>query len=284
MQLGARTTTIVFATDDPNTGLWRVPAGGGRPAALTTPDASQRKNDHAFPSMLPGGRGVLFTITAAGRAGDAQVAVLDLRTGQWKTLVRGASQAEYVDVSTASGRAPIAGSGQGGYLIYAAAGALRAVRFDPVRLEVLGDPVTVVDDVMTKASGGANTSCAVGHARYAGRDMQRRGRSLWVDRATRNRPGLRQFLQARLRPGTRGGRRPTRATNLDQIMRDTMRRPTFAPGMDIPHLARDVRITSVHPSGAKRYVQSADGPHSRAADGTRPAMADAPGRNGRRRL
>ena len=43
-----------------------------------------------------------------------------------------------------------------GHLIFAAAGALRAVRFDPVRLEVLGDPVTVVDHVMMKPTGAAN--------------------------------------------------------------------------------------------------------------------------------
>ena len=44
----------------------------------------------------------------------------------------------------------------GGYLIYAASGALRAVRFDPVRLEVLGDSVTVVERVMIKPNGAAN--------------------------------------------------------------------------------------------------------------------------------
>ena len=60
--------TIVFATNDPSTGLWRVSADGGEPTVLTTPDAAQRESDHGFPSLLPGGRGVLFTITAAGQA------------------------------------------------------------------------------------------------------------------------------------------------------------------------------------------------------------------------
>jgi hypothetical protein len=109
------------------------------------PDAAQRGSDHGFPSVLPGGRGVLFTITAAGSADNAEVAVLDLKTGQRKTLVRGGSQAEYVD--------PSGGTGQAGYLIYAAAGTLRAVRFDPARLKVLGDPVTVVEQVMIKPTG-----------------------------------------------------------------------------------------------------------------------------------
>ena len=94
----------MFATDDPSTGLWRVSADGGEPTVLTTPDAAQRESDHAFPSVLPGGRGVLFTITAAGQADNAQVAVLDLKTGQRKTLIRGGSQAEYVDPSAGTGR------------------------------------------------------------------------------------------------------------------------------------------------------------------------------------
>ena len=101
-----------------------------------------------FPSVLPGSRGVLFTIAAAGQADNAQVAVLDLRTGRWKTLVRAGSQAEYVDRS--------ADPTEGGFLIYAAGGALRAVRFDPVALEVRGDPVTVLEQVMMKPSGAAN--------------------------------------------------------------------------------------------------------------------------------
>ena len=140
--------TIVFATDDPATGLLRVSADGGTPTLLTTPDTAQHEEDHLFPSVLPGGHGVIFTVSAAGRADSAQVAVLDLRTGHRKTLVRGANQAEYV--------APPAGSTQTGYLVYAVAGGLRAVGFDPVRLELLGDPVTVVDRMMTKRSGATN--------------------------------------------------------------------------------------------------------------------------------
>ena len=97
--------SIVFATNDPSTGLWRVSADGGEPTVLTTPDAAKRESDHAFPSMLPGARGVLFTITDAGQANNAQVAVLDLKTGQRKTLVRGASQAEYVDPSAGTEQA-----------------------------------------------------------------------------------------------------------------------------------------------------------------------------------
>ena len=73
------------------------------------------EGDHWFPFMLPNGRGVLFTI-ASERPDAAQIAVLDLRTGQHKTLINGGSDAKYVS---------------SGHLVYVAAGTLRAVRFDP---------------------------------------------------------------------------------------------------------------------------------------------------------
>ena len=175
--------TIVFATADPRTGLWRVSADGGESTVLTMPDATERGSDHGFPSVLPGGRGVLFTITAAGSAESADVAVLDLKTGQRKTLVRGGSQAEYVDPS---------GGTQAGYLIYAAAGTLRAVRFDPDRLEVLGDPVTVLDRVMIKSTGAANYAVSrQGTLFYVpgGVSVQMSPRSLvWVDRKGHEEP------------------------------------------------------------------------------------------------
>ena len=83
-------------------------------------------------SVLPGNRGVLFTVTKVGQGENPDVAVLDLKTGQRKTLVPGGSQAEYV---------------RSGHMVYAAAGALLAVRFDLARLEVLSDPVQVVERV-----------------------------------------------------------------------------------------------------------------------------------------
>jgi serine/threonine-protein kinase len=140
---------IVFAVADPRTGLLSVPAGGGEPKVLTHADTAKGEATHAFPFVLPGDRAVLFTIfsSANNTLDNAQVAVLDLKTGQQKTLIRGATDAAYVASST---------MGQAGYLIYAASGSLRAVRFDPARLEVVGDAVPVVEQVMTTPAGEAN--------------------------------------------------------------------------------------------------------------------------------
>ena len=79
------------------TGLQRVAAAGGPTTVLTRPDRAQGEADHLWPEMLPGGRAVLFTITAlTGGLDAAQVAVLDLQTGTRKILVRGGSHAHYV--------------------------------------------------------------------------------------------------------------------------------------------------------------------------------------------
>ena len=73
------------------------------------------------------------------------MAVLDLRTGTQKTLLRGGSQAQFVP---------------SGHLVYAAAGTLRAVAFDLDRLEVIGTPVPVLPQVVTLPTGVAEFDIA----------------------------------------------------------------------------------------------------------------------------
>jgi len=259
--------TIVFATNDPRTGLWRVSAEGGEPTALTTLDATERGSDHAFPSVLPGGRGVLFTITAAGQEDNAEVAVLDLKTGRRKTLIRGGSQPEFVD--------PSGGTEQIGYLVYAAAGTLRAVRFDPTRLEVLGDPVTVVEPVSIKPTGAANYAVSrQGTLFYVpnGVSVQMAPRSLvWVDRKGREEPinaPPRPYGYARISPdGTRVVLGITDQESNDiwiwDLERQTLRRLTFAPGSDSLAFwtpdSRRIIFTSDRSGVLNLYSQAADG-------------------------
>ena len=88
---------IYLATTSLATGLQRVPAVGGTPEVLTRPDRTRGEADHVWPEMLPGAREVLFTIVAqSGGPEGSQVAILDLRTGTQKIILRGASHAQYV--------------------------------------------------------------------------------------------------------------------------------------------------------------------------------------------
>ncbi len=84
--------TIIFATQSP--GLWRVPADGGEPEELTSPDLEQ--GDHRWPEILPGSEAVLFTIIDESSVDNAQIAVLSLDSGETKVLVPGGSNPRYV--------------------------------------------------------------------------------------------------------------------------------------------------------------------------------------------
>ena len=126
--------TIVFATAR-NGGLWRVPAAGGTPEALTTPQTGEYS--HRLPHMLPGGRAVIFTISkGANLWDDTQIVVRSLETGKQTVLVTGGSDGRYVP---------------SGHLIYVRLGTLMAVPFDPVRLAVIGGATGVIDGVMQAA-------------------------------------------------------------------------------------------------------------------------------------
>jgi serine/threonine-protein kinase len=257
--------TIVYATNDPNTGLWRVSADGGEPMLLTTPDAARHEADHAFPSVLPSGRGVLFTIVGTGEANTSQVAFLDVTTGRRKTLVSG-SQAEYVDMSRGAGEAA-------GYLTYAADGAVRAVPFDPVRLEALGTPALIAERVLMKPRGAANYAASrAGTLLYMiGRADQTTPRSLvWVDRKGHEEPigaPLRAYGTPRLSPdGTRVAAEVYGDQNTDiwiwDFARKTLRRLTFEPGGN--------GMSVWTPDGRAIIYESGNPPNlfRRAADGT----------------
>jgi serine/threonine-protein kinase len=220
--------TIIVATGNLTTGLQRIAATGGPMTVLTRPDRAQGEADHLWPEMLPGGRGVLFTITrVTGGLDAAQVAVLDLRTGARKVLVRGGSDAHYVS---------------SGHLVYGAAGTLRAVLFDLARLETRGTSVPVVPAVVTTPAGAVD---AVG-ARDGTLAYVPGGVAggvphmlVWVDRQGRETPIAappRAYRHARLSPdGTRIAL-DVRDQEDDiwvwDIARQTLTRLTVDPGMN----------------------------------------------------
>jgi serine/threonine-protein kinase len=250
---------------------------------LSKPDVSQREGDHFFPFVLPGGRAVLFTITAPGQVENAQVALLDVKTGNHKTLIRGGSNAEYVET---------------GHLVYAAAGSLRAVRFDLARLEVQSDPFPVVERVTVSNTGAANYAIAR-HGTLVfvpgGAGIQTPPRSLvWVNRQGREEPikaPPRAYTVPRLSPdGTRVALEIRDLENdiwIWDLARQTLTRLTFDPALDqAPVWTPDGRrVIFASPRGGppNLFAHAADGtgaderlttstvaqlPNSAAPDGT----------------
>ena len=167
---------IVFATPS-SRGLLRVPAVGGEPELITSVDAERGETDHFWPEVLPTGDAVLFTAWN-GSDETSTIAVVSLKTGERKDLVPGGSSPRYSPT---------------GHIVYAVAGTLRAVAFDLSRLEVIGNPVPVLENVTTKASSGAanfslsqNGSLLYVSGTGAGSGAPRS--LVWVDREGREEP------------------------------------------------------------------------------------------------
>jgi serine/threonine-protein kinase len=112
---------MIYFSPAVTTGLHRIPAARGVPEVLTT--LEEGEFSHWWPEVLPGGKAVLFTMWKITLS-DTCVAVLSLETGQWRTLLNGASHARY---------AP------SGHLLYAQSGTLMAAPFDIEQLKV-GEP------------------------------------------------------------------------------------------------------------------------------------------------
>ena len=168
--------SIIFTQE--GDGLARVSSDGGVPETLTTPDRENREKTHRFPSALPGGKAVLFTHASADidSFDQAAIAVLSLETGEHRILVERGSSPHY---------------SSSGHLVYARAGAIVAVPFDVVELEVTGPPVTVLEGVaMNPIAGNAEMSLSsTGHLLYApGGAFLPPHRIVWVDRNGQTEP------------------------------------------------------------------------------------------------
>src|SRR6185436_17009558 len=172
-------------------------------------------------------------------------------------LVRGGSHAHYVS---------------SGHLVYAAAGALRAVPFDLTRLETRGTPVTVVPDVVTTIKGGVNAVVAEdGTLASILGTVEGTPRTLvWVDRQ-----GLETPIPAPPRPYLLPALSPD-ATRVavfanDQqhdlwlwdLGRTTLTRLTSAPGVDVVQVwtpdSRRLIFTSERAGVRNLFWQAADG-------------------------
>jgi hypothetical protein len=225
---------------------------------LTTHDRGRVEADHLWPEFLPGAQAVLFTILASsGGLDNAQVAVLDLRTGAYMPLLLGGHHAHYVPT---------------GHLVYGAAGTLRAVPFDLGRREVTGPPVLILDSIMTTVTGGINVTVAnAGTLAYEpGRGSVDTERSLvWVDRMGREEPlptPLRRYFYPRISPdGTRVAldiRDQAQDIWIWDFARQTLTRFTFDPTPDLYPVwtpdGRRLAFASDRAGPRNLYSQAAD--------------------------
>jgi Tol biopolymer transport system component len=221
--------TILFGTSNTATGLQRVAAEGGPVTVLTRPNTSDDELDHISPEVLPGGDAALMTILPiSGRLEDARIAVVDLTTGTWTSIVRGGYNARYLP---------------SGIIVYVAGNGLYSVGFDLERRQVRGAPQQVVTDLATVAGayGIAHFDVAAnGTLAYLDAARTVAGRSLvWVDRNGHETPidlTPRLYSIPRISPdGTRVVlyvRDPGRDLWVWDLRRNLSTRLTFGPDID----------------------------------------------------
>jgi serine/threonine-protein kinase len=250
--------TIVFATA---AGLYRVSADGGDVEHLTRADPERGELLYAWPRFLPDGRSVLFTIVPQGSIDEAKIARLDLETRTIEVVAAGGTSARYVAT---------------GHLLYAAAGEVMAVRFDPTTATASGDPrrlgglrvATVTDNGAADFAVSDNGVLAYIEPRTTTISSQRR--LWWVGRDGREEPldvPPDRFVYARVSPdGTRIALDINR-TNRDiwvwDIGRETLTRLTDGPTEDMTPVwsadSRRVFFASNRTGNFDVYSQPADG-------------------------
>ena len=117
----------IYFAEDEGSRLSRVGAAGGSATVVVPAPADRRV---MFSQTLPAGKEALATTWARGISADyADVALVSLATGESKVLIHSGYDARYVPP---------------GYVLFGRGGNLLAIRFDPVRGEVAGDPIPVI--------------------------------------------------------------------------------------------------------------------------------------------
>jgi Tol biopolymer transport system component len=140
--------TIIYGPDW-RTALFVVSANGREPRPITALDPQNNEVEHVSPQMLPTGTHLLMTVGTGNVATRAitgrHIAVVDLATGQRRTLIEGRNP-----VSLASG-----------HLVFARDDALFAAPFDLSVLDLTGPPVRFLDAIQTSTS---HTHFSLDHA------------------------------------------------------------------------------------------------------------------------
>jgi Tol biopolymer transport system component/predicted Ser/Thr protein kinase len=136
--------SIVFAPTI-RSPLYKVSSAGGIAEPLTTLSQQAGEITQRWPQVLPGGKAVLFTSnTHGGNYEDADIVAYSISSGQRKTILHKGFYPRYLP---------------SGHLLYMHEGTIFAAIFDLKRLEVTGQPVPIVEGVVTApGNGGAQFS------------------------------------------------------------------------------------------------------------------------------
>ena len=133
----------IYFTPDLYGGLSRVSQDGGAVQRVTDLDKADGEKSHRWPTLLPGGKALVYAALTGRSWNEAQIVLKRLDTGERRVLIHGGTSPLYAPT---------------GHLVYAREGSLFAVRFDLDRLQVTGQPVEVARDTYIEASGAAGAA------------------------------------------------------------------------------------------------------------------------------
>ena len=131
--------TILFAPGQGAT-LFQVPASGGKPQPLLKLNADRFEHAHLWPQFLPDGKHFVFFVLSDSVAATGVYAG-SLDSPSYIMLFQSQTNAVY------SGLASADSSGKHGYLVYMRDRSLMGVGFNAGRLQVIGEPIPLQDDV-----------------------------------------------------------------------------------------------------------------------------------------
>src|SRR5881409_2231128 len=162
-------------------GLVRVAAKpGAGPRWFTTLDTARGEIDHAWPDVLPNGKGVLLTVRFRGKSGakgriSHAIAVADIPSGKHRVIVNDAMYARYAS---------------SGHLLYVTANkTLMVVPFDQNTMKLTGEPTALTGGMRLGSGGSADLAVsATGSLVYATGTGQGEQELVWVTRDGRAQP------------------------------------------------------------------------------------------------
>jgi len=170
-----RDGVIIFGSV--NTGLWRVPATGGKPVPLTRLDASRHESTHQLPVFLPDGRHYLFLAASTDKSQIATFArLLDDAPEKPSRLI--------VNSEYSTGFVALPGE-KSGWLLYLRNGSMVGQTFDMDRLSLTGKPVNLPAAVAT-AYQTALFSVSPDLLVFRGGGARRMVRFEWIDTKSGN--------------------------------------------------------------------------------------------------
>jgi Tol biopolymer transport system component len=245
-----------------NSTLFRVPAAGGTPVALTEPDAAAGEFSHRWPWFLPDGRHFLYT----ARSGDVQktriyVDGIDAKPGvkTRKAVVAADSNGVYV----------------AGYLLFVRERTLMAQPFDTSKLETAGEAVPIAEQVDYFSQQGLGHFSVSRNGTLvftSGAGGGNKKQLTWFDRNGKSGGSVgmpANTIWSSISPdGSTVATDPSDETGgqdiwLHDLARGTNTRFTFGPGTNtFPVWSGDgsrIAFATIRGSGARRYVKASNG-------------------------